>query len=514
MARTLESDDLLITKIAGKNYAYIKPEIGSFKATRTIEDVSVTGNINHKINPLALKNGPVYLENVDARDNRLGLVFTGDTDLRVYDYQFFNTVGTATNDRFAAAIKRDDDHNGSAEFLRVYADGMDVSATGKFNGSKNTDFFDNNNGRNADGGAVFFRDITAKNFYDAAFDAKSDVYIMNATISGTTTGLRVWNNDSIYIVNSEISGGPNSDLIKFTGNGGKIYYYNTTWNGKSRPDLSEITTWQVPKNQIQDVKLSNVIELKENPLPKFDPFFTVDDARYFVEVSVNGGAWRRVDVPNNGLLSEHVGDTLIELPNLGSGTYRLRAWTVEDGKTSATVVSQDFAVGAAGATAKGSTARGSTAKQSMIDTIEFETASRDAVEIAGKKGGRGVDLVGSGADEVFITTAGNDRVTTRGGEDLIVFDTREDIGDDVIVDFHRGRDKLLFTEFVDLGSDTTHRLDASGRFVLDDPELDANGGTIALGAALGRRYIHYSGETEDGLFVYEIWNRPWSEIPD
>ena len=506
MSRELEQSDLLIKQIDGENYLYIRPDIGEFDSQRKISDRVIVGD-----GRFSLGTGSVTVEDHTAINTKIGIRLNSDVDAHVYNYQF---LGTQSPNAYAAGVYRSKGHEGSAEFLRVFGDGeVNPPATSKVR-LANIDFLDNNSWSVPDGDALYFRDLTIRNFGDAAIDAKSSVFIMNATIDNTFNALRAQGDSTIIIVNSIVNSSDNGNLIKLTGDNSRVLYYNTKWDGKDNPDPDKIGTWKVPFNQKNSVISKNVIELDSNPLPKLDDFFAIDNAKYFAQVSVNGRGWIDLDLPNKGFLSTHVGDTLIKLPNLGAGEYRVRAWTVEDGESSDVVTSGSFDVSRQGVTAPRSESVSVDSSSAQRDAGAPPPPSRglDIIENGTPRPGGGEVLVGGRGDQVVITTSGDDRISTGWGHDVILFDTRADIGDDVIVDFNRSRDMLAFTKFVDLGADEVHRIDSLGRFNLDDPELDAEGGTIALGQNLADRWMHYAGETEEGLFLYEVWARPWNEI--
>lgn len=520
MVRQLTGDELLITRIDGKNYAYIKPEIGGFNETRSISDFSFSGS--GQFGRLLVGSGDVLVEKAVVSSTKIGLKVFNDANVRVFDYQFYDTQSPT---RFAVGVRVDENHTGSAEFLRLYGNGKDTPSQPNQNLSINTDFLTlNNTGSNA--GSVYIRDITTRNFSDSGIDVKNDIYIMNATIEDSFRGLKVYNGATVTIVNSEINSVAGGELIKLFGPDSSVRYYNTTWDGKSAPDAGKIGFADVPHWMQGSVVKNNIVALKDNPLPKLDDFFTVDNAQYKAQISVNGGRWIDLDLPSNGFLSKHAGDTLIDLPNLGSGSYQIRAWTVEGGQTSAPAVSATYKL-QGGSFAASTAPTQSPAPETPAPDGEVApppaTDKGDAEPIPGNSGldtvngGKatadgGLVLVAGKGDQLIVTSDGSDVITTGYGHDLILFDTRQDIGDDTITDMNRSRDALLFTEFVDLGADSVHRLDNSGRFDLDDPSLDANGGSIALGASLANRFVHYAGETEDGLHLYEVWNNPWSAI--
>lgn len=515
MVRQLTSSDLLITRIDGKNYAYIKPEVGDFDADRSIKDFSFSGS--SQFGRLLLGTGAVEVEKAIVSSTKIGMKVYNDADVHVFDYQFYDTKSPT---RFSVGIRVDENHVGSAEFLRMYGNGLDNPSKPTDNLSINTDFLTLNNTSNK-AGSVYIRDVTTKNFSDSGIDVKNDIYIMNATISDSFRGLKVYNGATVTIVNSEISSVKGGELIKLFGKDSTVRYYNTTWDGESAPDSSKIGFANVPHYLQGAVRNNNIVALKENPLPKLDDFFTVDNAQYKAQISVNGGKWVDLDLPSNGFLSKHVGDTLIDLPNLGSGSYQIRAWTVEGGQTGATAVSQVYKLKGDGFAASVAPPAAETPTdevapppppQDVSGTPVTGNSGVDTVDGGRATADGGLVLVAGKGGQLIVTTGGGDVVTTGYGHDLILFDTSRDIGDDTITDFNRSRDALLFTEFVDLGDDNVHRLDSSGRFDLDDRALDANGGSIALGSNLGDRYVHYAGETADGLHLYEVWNNPWSEI--
>jgi len=477
-------------------------------------DFSFSGS--GKYGRLLLGSGDVKVEKAVVSSTKIGLKVFNDANAHVYDYQFYDTQSPT---RFAVGIRVDENHTGSAEFLRLYGNGLDAPSKPTDNLSINTDFLTLNN-TSSKAGSVYVRDITTKNFSDSGIDVKNDIYIMNATIEDSFRGLKVYNGATVTIVNSEINAISNGELIKLFGPNSTVRYYNTTWDGKSAPDASKIGFADVPHYIQGSVRKSNIVELKENPLPKLDDFFTVDNAQYKAQISVNGGKWIDLDLPSNGFLSKHVGDTLIELPNLGSGSYQLRAWTVEGGQTSGAAVSQtyklqggSFTASASAPTVKESAPEVAPPPASVSESAPVtENSGVDTINGGRSTANGGLVIVAGKGDQLIVTSDGDDMITTGFGHDMILFDTTRDIGDDTITDFNRSRDALLFTEFVDLGADNVHRLDGRGRFDLDDPSLDANGGSIALGTNLADRYVHYVGETEDGLHLYEVWNSPWSAI--
>lgn len=508
MPRQLTNADILVTQIDGKEYVYIKPEIGDFSATRTIRNVSYEGQQQfNSSGRVVLKGGDTLIENLEVENQSRGISINKDANARIYDYEFYGTPNSGDG---KSSIYRSETSSGLVEIVRWYADGRDES------GSGNTDAISEN--LNGGGGRTWIRDFTAKNFLDASVDVKSDTVLANATLSGARTGLKVWNAE-LTIVNSDVSA--DRFVIQLMHPDAKVYFYNTIFNGKSAPSLAEVQavgSFNVPQSR----KITNIVRLDDNPLPEIDDFFQFDDARYKAQVSVDGGKWIDVALPNGGFLGSHVGDTLASLPIQDGGSYQVRAWTEENGVKSPIATASyvlkngDYERGALSAGADPQSGPSGSVRGDPSPIALFEAMDGYNLITKGRpiKGG-GEHLVGTRQADFIVTTSGDDLIeSNRSGKstDLIFFDNRTDIGDDSFVDFSRTRDKLLFTEFVDLGRDRVHRLDKFGRFDLDDPSLDANGGSITLAAGLANRFIHFAGETQEGLFLYEIWNRPWSEI--
>jgi Ca2+-binding RTX toxin-like protein len=408
MVRQLTKSDLLIETNKDGNFFYIKPNIEEIATKKLVSEDTV--RYSSDLKGLYVWDDQATYQNLYAEGVKKGLaVLDPGLDFRVYDYTFFNTV---SDTRFASAIYRGENHTGNAQFLRVYANGQDKAGTSvEIYKTANTDFFDNNNRVVAADSVTYFRDITAHDFADAIFDIKSVTYISNVTISDAFRLLRAHNDTTIVIANSVINSGSGKELAMIEGYNAKIYYYNCLWDGASSIDYDKVGIAEVYGGSAERAQVirENVIELKEDPFKNID-FFQHDPDRYRAQVSVNGDAWIDISLPENGWLGRVVGDTLVKLPDLGNGVYRVRAWAIdESGAASSRVTTDSVKITTSSFAYKG----GSTALDGPV--VEFGGAGDEVLY-----GTSGADeLHGGGGKDLISGNLGNDRLFGDGGDDVL-----------------------------------------------------------------------------------------------
>lgn len=418
MTRQLTKSDLLIEQNKDGAFFYIRPDMPLFPATRLVSDVDIS-------NPSDLKGfypdqTGTHYENITVKGTKSGVGVLGAAgDMRLYDFTFFDTK---SDTRIASAIHRGEGHFGNLQVLRSYANGQDKPVTGvpeyKYT---NTDFFDNNNRTVDPDNVAFFRDITAHNFSDAIFDIKNVTYITNATITDAFRILRAHNDTTIVITNSDIKLGSGKEYIQLEGYNARVYYYNVTWDGKDAPPTDKIGIAEIYDGTAarEKVKRTNVVKLTSDPLADLDSFFTPHVDRYRAQISVNGDGWRPLDLPSDGWFGRHVGDTLVKIPDLGNGVYRIRAWAVDaNGVASSSVTVDSFKV--------------TTSKFNYAGGV----ASMDAP--APWEGTDGADRMnGSSRDDVINGGKGDDQISGNSGDDVLSGGAGDDVidggpGDDVI----------------------------------------------------------------------------------
>jgi hypothetical protein len=180
---------------------------------------------------------------------------------------------------------------------------------------------------------VFLRDLTVRGFGDAGVDAKSTVYIMNATISDAHRLLRAWGGGDIVVVNSILNAAPGHAQAWVQNARGRIRYHNVLWcEGAERPSSTNpdcrTRPWLVEGEDISaEAARGRLQRLDRNPLPELSPFFRtrLDEVR--LEYSKDGGRWLPLPAANTGAPgSPPVGDLRWPVTlRLSDGAYRFRA---------------------------------------------------------------------------------------------------------------------------------------------------------------------------------------------
>lgn len=502
MARQLRASDLLIEQNKDGNFFYIKPDTGRFGATDLILDheSNVMGDgFGLRVNELDPQRDAVQMENVSTGQTTRGLGLVSTSKAFVYDFTFFKVVPT---DVYGSAIFRAPTHSGQGQFLRVYGNGEDTPMKdGSGYATRNTDFLDDGGKYGDVGNALMFRDITAANFHDGGFDTKGTVYIMNATIENCYRLLRTHANAKIYIVNSDLRLGDGKEYAQLFGTSARIYYYNTTWDGAPHPDLSKIGVTNANPSRWDNIRKNNLIALDHNPLPGLSDFFKLDTSRYIAQISVNGDAWKPLALPNDGWLGSHIGDTLVTLPDLGNGVYRIRAWTA-DGSPTTPTMTQSFLVNNAGFDYVGGFPIGSPQNPLPLPAAPDATL-----------GTSGHDrLKGDSRDDAISAGAGADTISGGGGRDTLRGDGGADLlhgggGDDRLFG-GPGNDTLLGgqgddtltggagTDLVDGGAGFDIVSFLEDNFTTGGYRIDMLAGTLATRAAptvVVERFVDISG---------------------
>ncbi|MDP3495873.1 MAG: hypothetical protein Q8R82_22415 [Hyphomonadaceae bacterium] len=274
--------------------------------------------------------------NVNVVRMKHGLMLANTGTVWINDYNFTQFDGGGQI--WGAAIKLGDSANGSQAFTyiqHVFADGMQ-KPDGTYKVS-NTDFI----GIEGESGPVYVRDVTGRNFGDAAVDSKSSrIYIMNATFDGGHRMVRAWQNVEIILVNSIVNASPGHSQGAIFDTTGTVRYYNTLWCQDAHPATIEsakcgTTPWLVEGEDLPvTVAAARFIPLSSNPLPAISPFFKTSIDQIVVEASRDGGkTWTQLSMPNTGGPgTPPVGDPRYPIPlNLADAAYRFRAYYKRDG---------------------------------------------------------------------------------------------------------------------------------------------------------------------------------------
>ncbi|MEO1066352.1 MAG: calcium-binding protein [Pseudomonadota bacterium] len=263
------------------------------------------------------------LNDIDVSNAQNGIALIGTDTVSIYDYDFEGTSNRSS--QYASAIRvgnrSDGDTRDVTYVQRVTADGED-RALRSYARDDNTDFLD----LEAGNAPVYLRDLTASNFSDAIIDAKSDVYIQNATFDEAYRVLRAHQGVDIYIANSELTSENGQALAWLAGSSSRIFYYNTTWNGKSQPDASEIRGHRLTEEQTR----ARVIELDHNPLPDIDPFFETNVETIHIELFRNG-RWVALNLDGGSAGVENIGDPRFDISDVVGRNAEIRVRYENDG---------------------------------------------------------------------------------------------------------------------------------------------------------------------------------------
>jgi hypothetical protein len=269
------------------------------------------------------------VSNVVVKEMKYGLSLQESAMVSIngYTYSKFNGGGSI----YGGAIKLGDNGrptNGPTYIQRVAADGMQTpDPTYKVS---NNDFL----GVEVDSGPIYVRGVTGRNFGDAGIDTKStQVYVMNATLSGGHRMLRAWPGVEIILVNSIINASADNSQGWLGDSTASVRYYNTLWcQNASDPSPSDPNCRTAPfavegEDMTFTVAAARFIPLQTNPLPDLSPFFASKIDQIVLEYSKNGGGWTTLPAKNTGGPGQApVGDTRYKVPlDLEDGTYRFRA---------------------------------------------------------------------------------------------------------------------------------------------------------------------------------------------
>lgn len=474
MSRQIQVSDLVVLSNNDGHFMYIRPDIPRPDVSEVISDVARSQiRSGLRVDEEVQYGKDILLDEILINDVYYGIHHSGATN----DYvENFNFNGVDNSPLYGAAIFRAPGDQGAISYLRVHADGeLSPMADESFYGVTNTDFF-NNQPRQPDVAPneyVMMRDVTAKNFSDAIFDSKSTIYIMNATLENAFRLLRPWIGSEIVLVNCEVNLGPEgSEYVFFNNSTAKIKYYNTTWDGESRPNFNNISFTNIHRSKFVDIYKNNIIELQENPLAKINDFFKEDTSRYRAQVSVNGDTWRELALPEDGWLGRVIGDTLVELPDLGNGVYRVRTWTIDGAPTSpvvsapvvVTTSSFNYARGSAGSVAP--TQPFATTGTADADRLRGDAAANLIAGLAGDDtitGGAGADVIyGGDGGDLLSGDAGGDTLIAGAGADILFGDD----GDDILLG-GAGRDTLVGGSGSDTADFRYTPLDGAAGLVID-----------------------------------------------
>ena len=180
---------------------------------------------------------------------------------------------------------------------------------------------------------LHLRDLTVRRYGDAGLDAKSTVYVMNATIEDAHRLLRAWGGGEIVIANSILNAAPGHAQAWLQDSRSRIRYYNVLWcEGATQPSAQDpkcrTRPWRVEGDAVSaQAAAGQIVRLDRNPLPAVSDFFRtrLDEVR--LEYSRDGGPWLPLRVANAGAPgSPPVGDLRWPLRmRLDDGAYRFRA---------------------------------------------------------------------------------------------------------------------------------------------------------------------------------------------
>lgn len=423
--------------------------------------------------------------------NGIALLNTGATS--IVDMTFENMVpdGSLFGSVIRIGSKAAEHTTKGVTFIQdVEADG-NMSPLGRYGNTPNTDFLV----VEAGSAPVMLRDVTASGFSDSIIDCKSTVYIMNATLEGAHRVLRAHEGATIVIVNSVLEGGPNSQALAWLEDStSRIYYYNTTWNGKGAPGIEDV---RGEGGMTPAQALKNVVQLRENPLPALSPFFASDFDRVSIEIQNAKGQW--VDTGLGG----RPGDLRFDFGEFGlrDGQVRVSIFLGDKPVGARHVV--DLATGAvveAPWPAAGFRSAAVDASALQVDGPALAEASANG---DGKddhprevKGGDGDDsLQGSDRADHIFGGDGSDLIHGRNGDDRIEGGAGDDrlhaaAGNDTV--YAGAGDDLVR---VGLGDDVAHGGDGADTLVGDggDDVLWGDAGTDDISGDAGADSLHGGG---------------------
>jgi hypothetical protein len=279
----------------------------------------------------------------------------GNSETLVYNLQYDEMVPEPPNNKFGSVIQMWDanpndpkDFDGIGYLQRVYADGKEnaMSFDGLTFNDINTEFVGSGD-VNRNGGRIYSRHVTAKNFADAIYDNKDVCLIENATLGEAEHVLREHNDAVIVIANSIINMGKGKSAVQVdhgTGsNVSKFYYFNCLFNGFSTLRTQDINVKDGDPNGDAWVKANAVEKLTFNPF--IDPDTTAAAALWAGHpLLVNPGTsffgrdWKAIDLEvqapggsfttYNGLTQANgytIGDLVALAPAAIEGIYYIRA---------------------------------------------------------------------------------------------------------------------------------------------------------------------------------------------
>lgn len=272
----------------------------------------------------------VQVDGFSATQMKYGMQLMGTPRISVRGFRFTQVDGGGQ--KYGGALKFGNNSRpttGPAFFHRVFADGKQAP-DGSYD-LRNTDFIGSERGN----AALYFRDVTGRNFGDAAIDTKSaKMYVMNATVQSAHRMIRVWSGAELVLVNAIVNSAPGRTQVWIQNEQATLKYYNVLWcEGADVPSPSHPkcrrTPWLIEGSDISKEKAAQrIIALSSNPLPALSPFFRTQIDRIDIQYSRNGGTWRTLTLPNTGGVgAPPVGDLRWKIPlNLGDGEYRFRAF--------------------------------------------------------------------------------------------------------------------------------------------------------------------------------------------
>ncbi|MEO1065960.1 MAG: calcium-binding protein [Pseudomonadota bacterium] len=289
-------------------------------ADTVIESEELSSN-NYAVRLTGEDTNTVSIIDVDITDTRNGVVLVGTGGATVYDVTFDGLE--LGNSRYGVAFRLGGkggdgfapETTDTTYIQRVTADGQ-IGVLESYRTSPNTDFIANERGN----APVYLRDITAENFSDGIVDNKSVIYIQNATFEEAYRVLRAHEGAEIIIANSELSSENGQALAWLGGPNAKISFYNTTWNGKPRPDADDVRGEGLSVEET----LARIVELDHNPLPEIDPFFATSVEKTHIEIQEEDGTWTPLTIDGVEGGFPPIGDPRFDISSVVDGDAQIR----------------------------------------------------------------------------------------------------------------------------------------------------------------------------------------------
>lgn len=341
-AQTLRPLVYIESDANGTRYVRVMERVyTAFTPASTIQSITSSPRINIT-SPLA-----TLVRNVSVRNEEYGVNITSRGMVSIENFVFDDWNGGG--EIYGAAIKVNRPSAAATYVQRVFADGRE--APDPTYDRSNTDFI----GIERDSAPVFVRYATGRNFGDAGIDAKSNVALMNVTISGAHRALRVWSGVTVTIANAIINVPAGNEQVWMQASTSRLRYYNTLWCiGSSNPSPNDPACRTSPTAiGVDGISVSQarqqITALSSNTLTS-NSFFATQIDRVVVEYSRNNGASWTVMATGGAAGRAPYGDLRYRIPfSLSSGNYQFRAHFERNGArvgSVATINESGQAVGA------------------------------------------------------------------------------------------------------------------------------------------------------------------------